>query len=76
MEKKKEDEQELIIEKEIIGRIVDEKTQLAARIPATLVDEFQINPKEDGIHWIVMKSGNDISLHANLKKGAFNNDEK
>jgi hypothetical protein len=76
MEKKKEDEEELIVDKEILGSIVNEKTQLAARIPAIIVKEFEINPKEDGIHWIVLKSGNEISLHASLKKGAFKDDKK
>jgi len=63
------------IEDKGITKITDEKTQIAIRIPAEIRDKFRINPIEDGIQWLILKTEGEISLQAQLVKGAFK-DEK
>ena len=59
-----------------MSKITDETTQIAIRIPAEIRDRFRINPKEDGIKWVVIKNNEGISLHASLIKKAYKNEKE
>lgn len=72
----KEEESEPIVTDVGVSKIIDEKTQLAIRIPAELKDTFRIDPKYDGIGWIIIQTGNKIWLQADLIKDYYKNEEK
>ncbi len=67
---------EIQIEDKGITKITDEKTQIAIRIPAEIRDQFRIDTNEDGIHWLILKNEEGISLQAQLVKGAFKNEKE
>jgi len=74
MEKKNKDKWKVETTEDVgISPIIDEKTQLAIRIPASLVNEFQINSKKDVFSWTIKrnllgKGKSEISLYGRLVK--------
>jgi hypothetical protein len=63
--------QKIILEKK--SRIIKDQRQLSIRIPAEIVDKFNIDTKNDYFVWLVIQNKDTISLSGGLIK---ENDEK
>ena len=64
-------EEKIVKSKE--SNILKDKKQVKVGIPKEIVDNLQINPKEDVIIWSIVSNKNfEISLRGNLIKGGRN----